>query len=366
MAQFDLLSLVTQLREALAQQWPQAAQCELAPLKAKGLAHNHVRLIGTGLLARIPKQSQMKLGAQENLLYQQACFDRASTAGHAPRCIRLLSPCRSLPRGALIVEEIVGRNAQLPQDLPLMARSMAAMHRLSLPPLDQASPLLHAADPLQAMWEEVATQAAYLPQAELVPSVAARVQDELMHLQAICTAPERPLRRLIAFDGHPGNFVVQSQAGHDKAYLVDLEKCRYSYASFDLAHATLYTSTTWDIDSHTVLSPDQVATTYRAWESQVEQALAFDAQRWHLPLRRAMWLWSITWCAKWRVASRAAAASAPGAEDWSAQNLDAALATHVKGRVNHYLSSEGVAWVIDEFAALQRLWPAGQAHSTRL
>jgi hypothetical protein len=366
MAHLSEHRLLAALREALHQQWPQAAQCELVPLKAKGLAHDHVRLIGTGLLARIPKQSQMKLGAAENLVYQQACFDRASAAGHAPRCLRVLAPCTSLPRGALIVEEILGRHAQLPQDLPLMARSMAAMHRLPLLPMDQASPLLHAADPLQAMWEEVATQAAYLPQADLVPSVAARVQDELMQLQAICATPARPLRRLIAFDGHPGNFVVEAQAGHDKAYLVDLEKCRYSYASFDLAHATLYTSTTWDMDSQTVLSPDQVAATYRAWESQVDQALAVDAQRWHLPLRRAMWLWSITWCAKWRVASRAAAASAPGGEDWSAQNLDAALATHVRERVDHYLSSEGVAWVIHEFAALQRLWPAAQAHSTRL
>jgi Phosphotransferase enzyme family len=358
--------LLIALRDTLAQQWPQAAQRELVPLKAKGLAHDHVRLIGTGLLARIPKQSQMKLGAAENLVYQQACFDRASAAGHAPRCIRVLAPCTSLPRGALIVEEITGRKAQLPQDLPLMACSMAAMHRLPLPPADQTSPLLHAADPLQAMWEEVATQAAYLPQADLAPSVAAKVQDEMMQLQAICKTQAHPLRRLIAFDGHPGNFFVEGQGGHDKAYLVDLEKCRYSYPSFDLAHATLYTSTTWDMDSHTILSPDQVIATYRAWESQVDEALAIDAQRWHLPLRRAMWLWSITWCAKWRVASRAAAASAPGGEDWSAQNLDAALATHVRERVDHYLSKEGVAWVMEEFEALQRVWPTGQVHSTRL
>ena len=33
------------------------------------------------------------------------------------------------------------------------------------------------------------------------------------------------------------------------AVLVDLEKCRYSYAQPDLAHATRYTSTTWDAAS---------------------------------------------------------------------------------------------------------------------
>jgi thiamine kinase-like enzyme len=343
---------------ALGQEWPTAAPFRLEPLKAKGLAHDHVRLIGTGYLARIPKQSQMQLGAHENLVYQQACFDRASAAGFAPRCIRTMAPCAHLPRGALIVEEIVGRHAQLPQDLPLMARSLAAIHRLPLPSDDHMSPLLHAADPLQAMWEEVATQATYLPQADLVPNVAVRIKSELAQFQAICTTQQRPMRRLIAFDGHPGNFVISEQGDHGRAYLVDLEKCRYSHPSFDLAHATLYTSTTWDVDAHTVLSPDQVLETYRVWQNHVDEALADDAQRWHLPLRRAMWLWSITWCAKWRVASRAAAAQDAGGEDWSAQNIDAALASHVRERVDHYLSSEGVEWVMDEFAALQHHWNA--------
>jgi hypothetical protein len=34
------------------------------------------------------------------------------------------------------------------------------------------------------------------------------------------------------------------------------------------------------------------------------------ARPWHGPLRRAMWLWSLTWCAKWRVLS-ACAPTAP-------------------------------------------------------
>jgi hypothetical protein len=131
-----------------------------------------------------------------------------------------------------------------------------------------------------------------------------------------------------------------------------LEKCRYSYPSFDLAHATLYTSTTWDLDSQTILRPEDVLSTYRMWASQVDTALALDAAQWHLPLRRAMWLWSITWCAKWRVASRAAAALTQDGEDWSAQNLDARLANHVRSRVDHYLSAAGVACVSQEFDAL--------------
>jgi hypothetical protein len=345
--------LLESLREALVQQWPQMAQVSMAPLKAKGLAHDHVRLLGTGWLARIPKQSQMQLGALENLRYQQACFERASAAGFAPHCLRVLQPCPSLPRGALIVQEIEGRNAQLPQDLPLMARSMAALHRLALPVEDACAPLLHAQDPLLAMWDEIHIQAQYLPQADLLPAVSATIRQELERFRHICVGSQRPLKRLIAFDGHPGNFVITPEAqSSQKAYLVDLEKCRYSYPGFDLAHATLYTSTTWDLDSQTVLRPEDVLSTYRAWASQVDSALALDAEHWHLPLRRAMWLWSITWCAKWRVASRAAAALTQDGEDWSAQNLDAKLANHVRGRVDHYLSAAGVACVEEEFEAL--------------
>jgi hypothetical protein len=352
-----LSRLIEGLRHALMSQWPAGAdwaQLLFEPLKAKGLAHDHVRLVGTGWLARIPKQSQMRLSATDNLVYQQACFSRASPAGHAPSCLRLIQACDALPRGALIVEEISGRAAHLPQDLPLMAASMAAMHRIALPPEQQAAPLLYAPDPLQAMWDEIQAQAAYLPRAELAGAVSVQIQLELEQFQALCQRSARPLRRLIAFDGHPGNFVIGQAAGKERAYLVDLEKCRYSYPGFDLAHATLYTSTTWDTDSTTVLSVDDVLSAYGAWGTQVDSTLAQDAQRWHLPLRRAMWLWSVTWCAKWRVASRAAAASGGDGEDWSAQNIEATLAAHVRERVDHYLSAGGIAIVRSEFDALAR------------
>lgn len=345
--------LCAALRQALREQWPTCADFPLQLLKAKGLAHDHVRLVGTGWLARIPKQSQMQLNAADNLAYQQACFDRASPAGHVPQCIRMLAACASLPRGALIVQEIVGRSAQLPEDLPLMAQSMAAMHSIAMPPTGQHAPLIHALDPLDALWHEIQHQAHYLAMAHLEPAVLNCIQSELNQFQEKCQTSPRPLRRLIAFDGHPGNFVVSTAAdGHQKAYLVDLEKCRYSYPSLDLAHATLYTSTTWDIDTQTILCPDDVMATYRTWGRHVDAELARDALPWHLPLRRAMWLWSITWCAKWRVASRAAAAQSQDGEDWSDENLDPHLAAHVRGRVDHYLSAAGVERVMAEFAQL--------------
>ena len=67
-----------------------------------------------------------------------------------------------------------------------------------------------------------------------------------------------------------------------------------------------------------------------------------------------MWLWSVTWCAQWRVLSgrpsRDAARAKGSAEDWSGDNSAAALIAHVRGRVDHYLDPGIVARVRADWA----------------
>ncbi len=320
----------------------------LEPLRDKGLAHDHIRIGATGLLARIPKQSQMDLPAAENLAYQEACFRRAGAGGHTPAMHSVLPPQPGLPQGALLVEEIHGRPATLPQDLPAIARALASLH--ALPPPTATAPLLAPADPLAAMRDEVAAQGAYLAEARLAPAARALVERELAAFAALCAAPARPAACLISFDAHPGNFLIRPNG---EAVLVDLEKGRYGAASLDLAHATNYTSTTWDLDSHAILTVEQIATFYAAWE---EVPGIPPAANWHLPLRRAMWLWAFTWCAKWRVLSaapRRAGQAGEGGEDWSAEASDAALIDHVRERVDHYLTPAIVTRCMDEFATLE-------------
>jgi hypothetical protein len=65
-----------------------------------------------------------------------------------------------------------------------------------------------------------------------------------------------------------------------------------------------------------------------------------------------MWLWSVTWCAKWRALNGAAAKELADGEDWSAEKSDAALIAHVRDRVDRYLSAAIVARVTEEIAAL--------------
>ena len=341
-------TVVNALRSALRVAGAPGADAPIEALPDGGLAHTHLRLVGTGLLARIPKQSQMDLAAQANLDYQATCFDRAAASGHTPHLHGVLAPSPLLPRGALLVEEIVGRPAKLPDDLPRLAHALAAMHALPLPLAAARAPLLDPADPLALLRSEIDQQAAYLDSAGLLDQSRAAIERTRAAFAVCCARRERPPRRLIAFDAHPGNFVIRASDG--AAVLVDLEKARYSFPALDLAHATLYTSTTWDRASSAVLEVDEVVAFYRDWLARSEDAQAW--QGWLVPLRAAMWLWSVTWCAKWRMQSAAAAQSSADGEDWSDQNSDPALVAHVRDRVDTYLSPQGVLRVTNELDQL--------------
>ena len=349
----DDTGIPQRLAAAMAQVSSRWACTDLNVLPDSGLAHTHVRLVGHGALARIPKQSQMNLAADANLAYQAACFERASPSGHAPRLLDVLSPSAALPRGALIVEEIIGRGARLPTDLTAIVTALARIHQLPLPAKDARAPLMSAADSMIDLLAEIEAQAAYLDAAQIDSAARRRIDADINRYRTLCAQSPRPPLCLISFDAHPGNFMVRADG---RAVLVDLEKCRYSHASLDLAHATLYTSTTWDAASSAALSIDEVAGAYADWSHEMGSS-ASVWNEWHVPLRRAMWLWSITWCAKWRVASSAARPTASSGEDWSTDLSEPALIAHVRGRVDHYLSTAIVDKVLGEIDALAQTLP---------
>jgi hypothetical protein len=328
--------VIDALRQALAAAGLPGAGGPIEPLADTGLAHLHLRLVGTGRLARVPKQSQMGLAPGAHLAYEAACFRQAERSGHTPLLHAVLAPSPELPRGALLVDDVPGRPLRLPQDLPALVTALAHLH--ALPLAGDAGPLLTPQDPLAALAADIDEQALHLPAAGLQPAALACITHERTRLRQLLQRPARPPRHLIAFDAHPGNFILHADG---RAVLVDLEKARHGAAALDLAHATLYTSTTWDRHSHAVLDDAQVLQAARQW-LQALSALGVnpDAERpWVAPLRRAMWLWSVTWCAKWRVQSARPADAAAAGEDWSADLSEAALVAHVKDRVDHYLTA---------------------------
>jgi thiamine kinase-like enzyme len=337
------------LHAALRRCHPRYANAALQAMPDKGLAHHHVRIAGTGLIARLPKQSQMGLSAQANLDYQAACFERASASRHAPQLRGVLPPAPDLPRGGLLVEEIVGRAARLPHDLPAIARALAAIHSLALPEPARRAPLRAPLDSLRALRDEIDAQALHLKNAQLEARSRAVIGLAFERLDSAMRTLVAPPRRLIAFDAHPGNFIMRDDG---VAVLVDLEKARYGEPPLDLAHATLYTSTTWDVQSYAELSVPQVVGAYDAWAQHFDSAAAW--RPWLVPLRAAMWLWAVTWCAKWLALSSRPATSGAEGEDWSSEHSDTALVRHVRGRVECYLSAYVIAEVDAEFVALER------------
>ncbi len=312
---------------------------KLVPLSDTGLAHDHIRITETPYLLRIPKQSQLNLPPLENLHYQAACFQRAQGGEHTPKFFALIEPEDELPLGALIVEFIEGQTAQLPQDLEPIATALASLHRLPLPTTAERAPLINPIEGRQAALNEIAWHMHFARKADLTLATRRLIDQEWHELKQATLPEETPC--LIAFDTHPGNFLMKSS----RAYLVDLEKMRYGAPGADLAHATIYTSTTWDLNSHSVLTPDEVASFYRRWLGQMKlDFMPVNLMYW----RRVMTLWALSWCIKWKVQSQQPRRVA-STENWSAQLSEQQLINHVADRVEHYLEAATIERIFSEW-----------------
>lgn len=326
------------------------ADHSLAKLTDKGLAHDHLRLVGSGLLLRIPKQSQRGYAPADNLRYQAACFARVSESGHGPKLAGMLAPRDGLPFGALVVEEIAGRPVKLPEELPALAACMAQVHALSLPAPEARPPLEDHRDPVAGLLTEIEEQARFIPDAGLAAESRQEIEAELAWARDFAAGlgeSSQPVT-LVLTDSHPGNFLIDAQG---KATIVDLEKALYGSPGVDLAHSTVHSSTTWDLDVYAELSLQEVAGFYRDYLGSVEEAgaagLAARLRPWLIPMRRLLFLRAITWCVMWSVQHRGQAKSAEaleaGGSDWSASKSEAALIAHVAGRVAEYLRPDIIA-----------------------
>ncbi|HEY5598748.1 MAG TPA: aminoglycoside phosphotransferase family protein, partial [Kiloniellales bacterium] len=275
------------------------------------------------------------------LAYQAACFRRVGASGHGPRLHGIIEPAARLPMGALVVERIQGRPPRLPGDLPALAEAMAAVHSLPLPATAARPPLADHADPVGGAIAEIEAQARWLDEADLAPAARAEIDDELAwagDFQRQLATRIQPVS-LVLTDTHPGNFLIRADG---RAVIVDLEKALYGSPATDLAHATLYSSTTWDPDTWADLSVAEVAGFYRNYLRRAAPELAAALRPWLIPMRRITLLRALTWCAKWQVlyrrAGRPGKDTAASTEDWSAENSDPDLIAHVAARVAEYLS----------------------------
>jgi Ser/Thr protein kinase RdoA (MazF antagonist) len=321
-------------------------------MRQKGLAHDHVIIRGTGALLRVPRQSQFALPAGENLAYQVAGFERCSEGGHAPRLHGAITPSDRLPMGAVVVDYIEGRPARLPADLPAIAECLASIHTLPVPDPEDRPPLANHGDPVAGTMRFIEDQAVFLEEACEDEEARRMIEEEIAWARRFAeeSAGKPQPVTLVATDTHPGNYVVRDDG---RAFIVDLEKALYGAPAIDLAHCTLYTSTTWDIEAAVEIATADVADFYRRYLGLIPPALEYEMEPWLMPLRRMTWLRSTTWSAKWRVQSRKqslkAKHSAAATEDWSAENRDDALIAHVEARTRAFLSAETVERVRTEW-----------------
>src|SRR3954451_20250794 len=152
---------------------------DLTPLQESGLAHDHVRVHGRGVLLRVPKQSQLGLSATINLTYQAACFERAALGRHVPGLHAVLLPDETVPLGALLVDEVPGRAPVLPDDLPAIMRALGSIHSLPVPLASGRPPLRDHVDPVGETLHEIGIQAAYLNAADLSIQARRAIDEEL-------------------------------------------------------------------------------------------------------------------------------------------------------------------------------------------
>ena len=327
---------------------------KLVPLPTRSIAHAHVlaqgpTLDGVVALLRVQLVSQWGLEPEAQLAYEAAAFARAAPSGVTPRLLGTLSVRAGLPMGALVVEYIKGAKPRLPRHRDRIAQTLARIHALPVPPPKSRRPLLVHDDPVAETLKAIREQAAFLREAGLAAPAAAAIHAELASAEAgAVTARPPQVLTLTGSDTHPGNFLIE-KAG--RAVFVDLEKALYGNPAVDLAHATLYTSTMWDPDCAHRLAPAEVRDFYAAYATAAPASLVAALRPWIKPLRRVVWLRTLTWCVRWRVLSREHG-------NWSRDRLAADHAAHIERTVDDYVSPNRIAAIRESLDSEGSLFPA--------
>jgi len=314
------------------------------PLPATGTAHGHVRL-ADGTLARVAYAHEGDASAIGRLHSQAAAFRHLEPAGRTPRLHDVIEPRPGLPGGALIVDFIDGRAPRLPDELELIADTLARIHALPLPPA--GAPIPRQANPFLETLEAIELNAMrFLDKAVPDSGARAEIAEELRAMRGMAPALGRrtqPLTVALA-DTHPGNFIVAGGI----AWFVDLEKVHVGSPAIDLAHATLPTSTLWHPDVGTVLTRAEVERFYESYLGRIGSGNAEALRPWLIPIRRLTWLRTTLFMARWRVETRSPRDPANPTQ-WSDAGLDPKMKRHIDDRIDHCFARENIRTMRNEW-----------------
>lgn len=310
----------------------------LEKLPQKGIAHIHFRVHGFDFdghrpLLRVPKLSQFALSPKNNLIHQAACFSRAADSGHCPRLHDVLPPSAELPMGVLIVDEIAGVPIDPSQHMSAVAQCLAQVHALPMPPPAARPPLADHGDPVAGIMAFIEEQAQFVAPSVADPEARREIIDELDWARrfAAKAAGQTQPRSLVLTDTHPGNYLIDEKA---QVWFVDLEKALYGSSAVDLAHASLFTSTTWDIAANGELSAAQVRQFYADYLTLLPAEKSAALRPWLLAMRRLTWLRTTTWSCKWAARTHAVQAARQKTEPLSEE--ETILQRHIENRLVNF------------------------------
>jgi len=312
---------------------------DLAPMTAKGVNHDHYRVLGKGLVLRVPRATPWSGDAAAQLASEAAAFERAAPSRATPRLTAVLPITASLPRGGLLVEEIAGRAPRLPQDLPVLAEALACLHSLPIPPPSERPPLPDHGEcgPMVETLDFIGRQREFIPAVPLATAARDALNHEFAWAQRFAVGLDedpQPLA-LVGTDTHPGNFVLRNDGN---AVLVDLERVCYGSPAIDLAHTTLYTSTTWDLEVQAVLERADVEAFYRHYLGSIGSEREAALRPFLLPARRLTWLRTMMWAVRWRALAE---------RDGLA--IDPRLADHIHRRLDDFFAPTRIAKIRAEW-----------------
>jgi len=155
------------------------AAADLEPCASRGIAHDHIRVRGQGLILRIPNAGQFAIPPERYIPYQAESFARAAPSGHVPELVVALPPTDELPLGLLVIEEIQGKPPAMPRELPKIAECLAAIHALPVPHPAERAPLVSHADPIAGTLDFIANQATFLDKAGVIGLARSTIIDEI-------------------------------------------------------------------------------------------------------------------------------------------------------------------------------------------
>ncbi len=246
----------------------------LKPLVSSGLTHDHIVIGDSGWLLRVPRNNQLGLSPDDYLLQQKACYDEAEKSGVTPACLGIIAPSDDLPNGALIIQYIRGRRVNSENDLPAVARCLAALS--SVQP-DSRSSIQTASAPFASQWFVI--QDAFGKYFDS-PAVDSKVRDLLKQEK---DALEKEFAQLngkqaavgmIGGDSHLANYLIDTDG---KAWFVDLEFLTFDVPAIDAADAVSDLTLRLDPKNTFPISSAARENFYKTWLENVPDRSAQEA-----------------------------------------------------------------------------------------